>query len=192
MTRRMAGTGLASVALAALVGCAGTGGTGDAGTPPFVLRINCAADKAYTDTQGNVWLPDQESGAGKSWGADGGSTVVRDGLTIKDSPAPMVYVTERYSMDSYTCKVPNGTYTVRLHFAETYDGISAKEERTFDVLVNGTCRLKAFDPFAAAGGFGKPVVKECKGVKVADGTLKIAFVAGVQNPEINGIEILSE
>jgi hypothetical protein len=182
------GTGLAIVVLAALIGCAGTGEKGSS----FVLRINCAADKAYTDSQGNVWQADQESGAGKSWGADGGDIIYRDGMTIKGTPCPMVYITERYSMDSYTCKVPNGSYTLRLHFAETYDGVSGKGERTYNVLVNGKCMLKAFDPFVAAGGWGKPVVKEFKCVKVTDGTLKIAFEAGVQNPEINGIEILGE
>jgi hypothetical protein len=190
MTMRMAAAGLAIVALAAFVGCAGT--AGKASGPKFALRINCAADKAYTDTKGNIWQADQETGAGKSWGADGGMTVVREGLEIKGVPAPAIYVTERYSMDSYTCKVPNGSYTVRLHFAETYDGISGNGERIFDVLVNGKTMLKGFDPFKAAGGWGKPVVKECAGVKVTDGTLKIAFTANVQNPEINGIEILGE
>ena len=191
MMQRLTAAGLAIVVLAALMGCARSARK-DAAAPKFILRVNCAAEKPYTDTQGNVWQPDQTMGAGKSWGVDGGMTVVREGLDIKGVPAPAIYVSECYSMDSYTFKVPNGTYTVRLHFAETYDGISAAGERLFDVVLNGKTVLKDFDPLKAAGGWGKPVVKEVAGVGVADGVLKVGFVANVQNPEINGIEILGE
>jgi hypothetical protein len=43
-----------------------------------------------------------------------------------------------------------------------------------------------------AGGFGKPLVKPFKGVKVTDGKLMIEFTPKTQNPEINGIEIIGE
>jgi len=160
--------------------------------PKFVLRVNCAALEPYTDQAGNVWLADQLAEADKTWGAVAGMTADRGELSIAGTDAPKVYQTERYSMEAYKFAVPNGAYTVRLHFAETYDGITGDGQRVFSVAVNGQPVLKDFDPYKEAGGFQKPVVKTIKSVVVTDGQLVIAFTANVQNPEINGIEILSE
>ena len=63
-----------------------------------------------------------------------------------------IYETERYSMDSYKFTVPNGKYTVRLHFAETYEGIYGPGERVFSVSLQGKEVLKDIDPFKDAGG----------------------------------------
>ena len=161
-------------------------------SPQFVLRVNCAATESYTDQAGNEWLPDQYMEEGKQWGAVAGMTVDRGNLDMTGTDAPKVYETERYSMDAYKFIVPNGKYTVRLHFAETYDGITANGQRIFSVTINDETVLKDFDPFQAAGGFEKPVVKEIKGIHVTDKELTIGFVIDTQNPEINGIEILSE
>lgn len=103
---------------------------------------------------------------------------------------PRVYLTERYMMDNDTFALPNGTYTVRLHFCETYEGVTAAGERVFSVQVQGKEALKDFDVFKEGGGFGKPVVKTIAGGAVTDGKLVIQFVPNVQAPEINGIEIL--
>ena len=160
--------------------------------PNFVLRVNCAASEPYTDKAGNVWLVDPIPDSDADWGAVGGMTIDRGELSISGTDAPKVYETERYSMEAYKFAVPNGTYTVRLHFAETYDGITGDGQRVFSVAVNDQTVLKDFDPYKEAGGFQKPVVKEIKGVAVTDGQLVIGFTANIQNPEINGIEILAE
>jgi hypothetical protein len=95
-------------------------------------------------------------------------------------------------MEGYKFTVPNGKYIVRLHFAETYDGITAEGERVFSVTINDQTVLKDFDPFKEAGGYQKPVVKTIEDVTVTNGELAIGFTTNIQNPEINGIEILSE
>ncbi|MBN2271412.1 MAG: malectin [Sedimentisphaerales bacterium] len=194
---------LAAIALPACSGCA-TGGRAkptaerakptpeELKLPKFVLRVNCAALDPYTDQAGNVWLADQLTEAEKTWGAVGGMTVDRGELSIAGTDAPKVYQTERYSMDAYKFAVPNGTYTVRLHFAETYDGITGDGQRIFSAAINDQPILKDFDPYKEAGGFQKPVVKTIRGVAVTNGELLIAFTANIQNPEINGIEILAE
>lgn len=158
----------------------------------LILRVNCGIFEPYTDKSGNLWLADQEIAAGKEWGAVGGQTVDRGDLAMAGTNSPRVYETERYSMDGYKFSVPNGKYTVRLHFAETYSGIVNQGERVFSVSVNGKSALTDFDPFKEAGGFQKPVVKTIEGVTVANGELVIGFTPNIQNPEINGIEILSE
>jgi hypothetical protein len=158
----------------------------------FVLRVNCAATEPYTDKAGNLWLPDQYMEEGKTWGAVDGMEADRGELSIAGTDAPKVYETERYMMSEYKFKVPNGKYTVRLHFAETYSGITGEGERVFSVTINGKNVLEDFDPYKAAGGLEKPVVKEFKGVTITNGKLVIGFVSNIENPEINGIEILSE
>ncbi len=158
----------------------------------FILRVNCGAFEPYTDKSGNVWLADQEIAAGKEWGAVGGQTVDRGDLGMAGTNSPRVYETERYSMDAYRFSIPNGKYTVRLHFAETYSGIVSQGQRVFSVTINGKGALENFDPFKEADGFQKPVVKTIEGVTVANGELVIGFTPNIQNPEINGIEILSE
>jgi len=160
--------------------------------PKLVLRVNCAAVEPYTDQAGNVWLADQQADPNKTWGAVGGMTVDRGELSIAGTDAPKVYQTERYSMEAYKFTVPNGKYTVRLHFAETYDGITAEGQRIFSVGINEQTVLKDFDPYKEAGGFQKPVVKTTEGVAVTGGEIVIKFTTNVQNPEINGVEILSK
>ncbi len=158
----------------------------------LVLRVNCAAFEPYTDKAANVWLPDQDMEEGLKWGAVYGMTIDRGDLGIAGTDAPKIYETERYSMDAYEFVVPNGKYTVRLHFAETFEGIIDAGERVFSVTINGKTVLKDFDPFEVAGGYEKPIVKEFKSVAVTDGKLTVGFVPDIENPEINGIEILSE
>jgi len=161
-------------------------------TAPFVLRVNCGAVEPYTDKAGNIWQPDQTLEEGKTWGAEDGMTVDRGELKIAGTDVAKVYETERYMVSAYKFKVPNGKYTVRMHFAETYAGIGGEGERVFSVTINGETVAKDIDPFKDGGGLEKPVVKEVKGVTIAKEELVIGFVMNVENPEINGIEIIAE
>ncbi|MGD8786162.1 MAG: malectin [Phycisphaerales bacterium] len=161
-------------------------------TPKFVLRVNCAAYDPYTDKTGNLWLPDQYYEGDNTWGVVDGMTADRGDLGITDSDAPKIYETESYMMSAYKFKVPNGKYTVRLHFAETYDGIMDEGERVFSVKINDKVVLEDFDPYKEAG-FQRPIVKEFKDITITNNKeLAIGFESDIENPEINGIEILSE
>ncbi|RPJ81025.1 MAG: hypothetical protein EHM18_17495, partial [Acidobacteria bacterium] len=84
----------------------------------FALRVDAGALGAYKDKAGNDWQPDQYYSKGKGYGFEGGDTVDRGAETkIEGTDDPRLYQTERYSMQAFTAEVPNGTYTVRLHFA---------------------------------------------------------------------------
>jgi len=157
----------------------------------YVLRVDCGAFESYKDKQGNVWVADQELEAGKTWGAVYGSTLDREGVGITGTDIPRIYETERYSVEAYKFTVPNGKYTVRLHFAETFEGITGPGERVFSVSVPGHPVLKDLDLFKTVG-FLKPYVKEYKGVPVENGQLVIGFTPNIENPQICGIEILAE
>ncbi|HUT01824.1 MAG TPA: malectin [Phycisphaerae bacterium] len=175
---------MALLAAALLVGVTGCG-------PTHVFRVNCGADGEYVDGTGAKWLADKDLTEKAPWGADGGLTVERVGLSIPNCPRPKLYLAERYNMKAYQFSLENGTYDVRLHFAETYKGHTKPGQRVFSVKINGEMKVKDLDVLKEAGGFAKPLVKECKGIVVTDGKLKIEFVEGVQNPEINAIEILA-
>jgi hypothetical protein len=151
------------------------------GNPP-AIRIKAGSDKPFTDHEGNVWLAEV--------GFEGGETIDRpDDMKIENTKDPGLYHSEHYSMDSFSQKVPNGKYKVKLYFAETYDEVTEPGGRVFSFKV-GDKEFKDFDVCKKAG---KPQTAyvESVDVDVTDGMVKITFTPNVQNPAINGIEIIS-
>lgn len=144
------------------------------------IRINVGATESYTDSSGNLWLPDQ--------GFADGETIARPDLQIANTKDPALYRKERYSMTSFSRAVPNGHYTVKLHFAETFEDITGPGQRVFSFNVEGHA-FKDFDVCAKASGPLRAQV-ETVNVDVTDGKLDIAFTSNIENPEINGIEII--
>jgi len=148
---------------------------------PPPVRIKAGLSTPFTDSNGNVWLPDQGF-------ADGDTADRSEDMQIANTKDPALYRTERYSMSSFSYPVPNGKYTVKLHFAETFDGISGPGGRVFSFNVEGR-EFKDFDVWVKAGGPQRAYI-ESVDVEVTDGKLDITFTSNVENPEINGIEIL--
>ena len=147
------------------------------------IRIDAGASAAFTDPDGNVWLADQ--------GFDGGDDTERaSDLAVANTDNPGIYRTEHFGMNSFSCKLPNGRYMVKLHFAETYDDVTAAGGRVFSFNVNGQ-EFNNFDVFAKAGGGNRAYVESVV-VNVTEGKLTITFTKNVQNPEINGIEIIPD
>ena len=147
--------------------------------PP--VRIKAGLTTQFTDSDGNVWLPDQGF-------ADGDTTDRAADLQIANTKDPTLYRTEHYSMTSFSYPVPNGKYIVKLHFAETFDGISGPGDRVFSFNVSGQ-DFKDFDVWVKAGGPNKAYIETIP-VTVTDGKVTVTFTPKVENPEINGIEIL--
>ncbi|OJU63871.1 MAG: hypothetical protein BGO01_17090 [Armatimonadetes bacterium 55-13] len=128
-----------------------------------------------------------------------GSTNRQRGIRI-DTSAPnaapaRIYMSERYGQDfTHRFAVPKDkTYTVRLHFAEIFDGEAGM--RVENISLNGKLVLRNFDPFAVAGGMNIAVVREFKNVTPnADGTITVRVQAAPgspdQNAKISAIEIL--
>jgi hypothetical protein len=145
------------------------------------VRIKAGLTTSFTDSDGNVWLADQGF-------ADGDTTDRATDLQIANTKDPGLYRTEHYSMTSFSYPVPNGKYIVKLHFAETFDGITGPGERVFSFNVEGQ-EFKDFDVWAKAGGPNRAYI-ETVNVEVTDGKLNITFTPKVENPEINGIEIV--
>ena len=132
------------------------------------------------DSEGNTWVADEGF-------ADGETYEVED-ASITNTTDQAIYRTERYSMTAYNFAVPNGQYTVKLHFAEVYSNIGGPGDRVFSFNVQGH-EFKDFDIWVKAGGFSKAYV-ESVDVEVTNGVLNITFTPNVENPKISGIEIL--
>jgi alpha-L-arabinofuranosidase len=145
------------------------------------LRIKAGKDTALTDSDGNVWLAEQ--------GFEGGATVDHDPpVAIAGTKNPELFQSEHYSMDAFSCRIPNGSYIAKLYFAETYDGITGPGERVFSFNVQGR-EFKDFDVWVKAGGPNRAYV-ETVPVEVTNGVFRIGFTSKIENPQINAIEII--
>jgi len=146
--------------------------------PP--VRIKAGPSPKFTDAEGNVWITDR--------GFLDGDIFERPEVNVANTTTPGIYRSERFSMSAFSYPVPNGKYVVKLHFAETYEGIEGPGGRVFSFNVKGV-EFADFDVWVKAGGPMKAYV-ETVPVEVKDGKLDITFTPKEQNPEINGIEIL--
>ena len=144
------------------------------------IRIVAGVTTPVTNSDGTIWQ-------GATGFADG-ETVERPDIQIADTKEAAIYHSERYSMTAFSLPVPNGKYTVKLHFCETYEGITDKGMRVFSYNVEGH-EFKDLDVFAKAGGALRPYI-ETVPVEVKDGKLDITFTENIEHPEINGIEII--
>ncbi|HEY3762371.1 MAG TPA: malectin [Verrucomicrobiae bacterium] len=152
-------------------------------SPDGVIRIKAGSSTPFTDSSSNVWQAEM--------GFDGGDVIERDPApTMTNTKDPGLYFSEHYGMDSFSCKVANGNYTAKLHFAETYDGITGPGQRVFSFNVQGH-DFKDFDVWVEAGGPNKAYI-ETAPVGVTNGIFKIDFTSNIENPQINAIELIPQ
>jgi hypothetical protein len=155
--------------------------TAESNAAQTTIRIDAGSANSYTDSSGNGWLPDQGF-------ADGDTVERASDMQIANTKDPAIYRTEHFGMSAFSYKLPNGKYTVKLHFAETYEEITGAGQRVFSFNVEGQ-EFTDFDVWAKAGG-GQRAYIETVNVNITDGKLDITFTTNVQSPEINGIEII--
>jgi DUF1680 family protein len=145
------------------------------------VRINAGSRTNFTDGAGNIWLSDRGF-------IDGELSVREADLKIENTTVAEIYRSEHWGMSSFSHPVHDGLYAVKLHFAETWDGVVGPEGRVFSFNVEGRV-YKDFDIWAKAGGPRRAYV-EALNVNIVDGNLDIVFESGVDNPAINAIEII--
>jgi Malectin domain len=148
-----------------------------------VHRINCGSTTAVTDANGTLWSKDVNFVNGYRL------------LTCPANVTNNIYCSSRYFRNAsttparYNLPVPaNGTYLLRLHFAEQY--VNAINQRKFDVTVEDLLVIDDLDIFAIAPGRDVPRIISF-GTTVLDGSITIQFLPGINNPQINGIEVIS-
>jgi len=144
------------------------------------IRILAAGSKPHTDETGVMWLPAQ--------GFADGDTMERPGLKIENTRTPSIYWSERFGLSKFTQKLPNGKYTVKLHFAITYEAISGPGQVVFTMIVGGR-EMKDFDLWEKAGGGLRAYVENVP-VTITNGELEISFISQSENPTISALEII--
>ena len=104
-------------------------------------------------------------------------------------PPQSVLQTNRHGQMTYRIGgfAPGGSRSVTLYFVEPF--WSAAGKRSFDVIINGKQVLTAFDVFADAGGQFIAVQRKFTTAASSSGEVVVQFVAGVDNPIVNGIVV---
>ncbi len=176
-------TGLPSGSSANVSQNAGTATTTAATTAATTSEIAINAGGSGT---GN-WLSDTDYSGG--WSSTVSSTINTSGVS---NPAPQSVYQSQRAASALTYSIPNlsanTTYTIRLHFVESF--FSAAGKRQFNVTINGTQALANFDIFANAGGKNIAVVKQFTANSGTSGTIAIQMNATVNNASIAGIEVI--
>jgi hypothetical protein len=157
-----------------------------------ILRLNSGGEEvAYGDT---VFTADDFfSGDSMSFN----NAEIGD---ILETDMDSLYVTERNSvagMGNFEYKIPitNGTYKLKLHFAEIYWGAANGGDgnagaRVFDVDVEEALILDNYDIYDEVGAI-TAIIKEYI-VTVEDEELNIKLTASVDRPKISAIEVLGD
>jgi uncharacterized protein DUF4082/malectin (di-glucose binding ER protein) len=138
-----------------------------------------------------------ETGAFAEDGNYSGGQSYASSRTIAGASDQTLYQDERWGQFAYSIPVPNGSYDVRLHFAELYYGTvvpgSCVGKRIFgmDVLDTAGTDIAPSLDICAQVGPNAALVKTIPGVVVKDGRLDLESVYGpADDPELVGIEIL--
>ena len=177
-----------------------------------LFRINAggpqlAAIPTTTNNSTLPWLANTATGAdsgtqsGLNYSVNTGSvftTTTCSTTPCLDSSVPdyapvAMYLKERWDPAGaaemmWEFETGNGTYTVNLFMANGFNGTSAPGQRVFDIEIEGAV---AFNDVDLSDDYGHQTGGMASYVAtVNDGILNIDFIHGVENPLVNGIEII--
>ena len=190
------GAAEASDTTADLPGTAYLGGRPGAQQGNIVYRVNAAGPTLGAVDSGPDWTADNSdpspyrNGGSNISGASPGATT---DASVPSTTPNALFDTERWSpsdnpaMNWAFPTTPGVPLTVRLYFANRCGCTSTVGSRSFDVSLDGTKVLDNFDIVAATG--------DQRGTMrsfdiTSDGLVNIDFAHRVENPLVNGIEIL--
>ncbi|MGC1213829.1 MAG: malectin domain-containing carbohydrate-binding protein [Micromonospora sp.] len=166
--------------------------------PTNVLyRVNAGGPLVGATDNGPDWAAD-DSGTPSPYHNSGSSTAGFGTVGSMDATVPTgtpsgLYSDERWDPSGdpemrWQLPVPAGTeIQVRLYLANRYDGTSAPGSRVFDVALDGVTVLDDLD---LSGTVGHNVGTMRAFTIVSDGSVDIDFGHVVENPLIDGIEIV--
>jgi len=111
------------------------------------------------------------------------------GAFVTDTDDPGLYVDERYGVFVQNIIVPNGTYDVRLHFAETQGASPGRRIFSMDVTETSGTDVPYLD-VAAVVGQRRALVKTIPNVVVTLGAVHIRSIASIGDPILSAVEVL--
>jgi PKD repeat protein len=197
------GTAVAASTTPALPGNVFLGGAPAPRVDPasVLYRVN-AGGPALTATDGGPdWTGDTGSSSpyrtGNSSYIQPWDQVQSVDASVPENTPTEVFSSERWDSGSqgdgdemrWAFPVPAGTQvSVRLYLANQCSCTASPGQRQFDVSIDGTTVLDHFDIVAATGGSYVGTMRSFP--VTSDGTVNIDFTHEVENPLINGIEIV--
>lgn len=167
-----------------------------------IFRINCGSDSFFTAPDGRCFFPDQEfDGVYGHFGKY--NSVARTADTLKNSALNELFRTEAYDIDGYKFQLPNGKYTVILHFKIGYRPGFRSGSFVFSVATDSGKIMDRADLYdKMQGDFDRVFTLTVPGVEVKDGVLTLRFLDDAQLPPgsvygswarlVNAIEIVKE
>ncbi|WP_404785217.1 Calx-beta domain-containing protein [Altericista sp. CCNU0014] len=166
-----------------------------------LYRVNAGGPQVAAIDGGIPWAADT-TGANSPYLVSAGSNntsgfvAVNPGQNVPSTTPGAIFDTERWDNAAapemaWAFSVPTpGLYEVRLYMGNGFTGTGAPGQRVFDVAIEGSV-LGNLDNVDLASRFGNLVGGMISNtVAVTDGTLNVEFLHGVENPLVNGIEIL--
>ncbi|RPI61331.1 MAG: glycosyl hydrolase family protein [Ignavibacteriales bacterium] len=146
----------------------------------FPVKINCGGP-AVLD-----YLPDKAFSENGEYGYLDGASSAYPLVAISGTTEDSLYQFEHYGAVKYAFRVPNGSYSLFLMFAENF--LTASNSRIFDVYVENNRVIENLDIYSVVGQNAAHQVF-FSNVLVTDGLLEIHFAGKVNEPVINGIAI---
>lgn len=125
-------------------------------------RINVGGSDQFVDAMCRTWMADR----GAIWGLQ----VQSPDAVVSHTDVPELFRSARVLARGYRFHLPNGTYEVRMHAAETF-GLYAAGQRAWSMQLNGAT-LGEMDPIRDGGGPNRAVVRAGR-VEVRDGLLQL-------------------
>ncbi len=167
--------------------------------PGVLYRVNAGGPELQSADDGPDWMSDAQAAGFKTGSINasgyGAINTVNASVphTANDQAPSALFSSEAWGQSSgsemgWHFPVPAGTeVTVRLYLANRYTGTSQPGQRVFDVSVDGATALNDWD---LAQRYGDQVgAMESVGI-TSDGSVDIDFTHVVENPLVNGIEIV--
>jgi hypothetical protein len=165
----------------------------------ILYRVNAGGNEIAAIDSGPAWAADTSGTPNANLLVAGSNSTasfnVQPGTDVPDSVPAGIYQTERWDNPNapemqYGFAVDPGQYEVNLLVGNGFDGTSQPGERVYDVAIEGTVlqNLNDIDLSSQFGHLTGSILSNT--VEVTDGTLNIEFLHGVENPLVNGIEIV--
>ncbi|MCG5219990.1 S8 family serine peptidase [Streptosporangium soli] len=154
--------------------------------PAHQVAVDAAGSKEIVDGTGDRWTVDRKYTQGGHGYVATSTRTTTSSRTIAGTTEQELFKRARENMLEYRFdKVPAGTYTVELGFAETRS--MPMGSRVFDVIVEGQLAIPALDLALEAGTY--TAVTRQHTVKVTDGQLNVRFAARKGAPIVSFVRI---
>lgn len=154
-------------------------------SPPGLdlVRLNVGSTNSFTVANGDVFAPDNPTFI------SGTTQTNFKNFNVLNTDDDDLYLEYRFGENfTYNIPVANGTYAVRLYFAEIFQ--TQTGQRIFSVDVEGGQGGTTNLDLVAEVGYGTAIIKEYQNIAVADGDMSLAFSFTEDNALIQGIEII--